>query len=229
MVEKAGPQLKRKALFGQAQLALGMGLALFVPGGLRYLEGWVLLSVFELCSLAITLHLIEHDPALLEGRLKAGPSAEQRTQQKWVQLFASVAFLGTLVLCAFDHRGAWSHLAWPLVMLGDLLVAFGFGVVFRVFRENTFASAVIELRGEQRVIDSGPYAWVRHPMYAGGVLLMAGIPLALGSLWGLTVLLPFVGLIVWRLLDEEAFLSARLPGYAAYCQRTRYRLLRGVW
>jgi protein-S-isoprenylcysteine O-methyltransferase Ste14 len=228
-VRKAGPQLKRKALFGQAQLALLMGLALFVPGGLRYLEGWVFLSVFVLCSLAITLHLIEHDPALLERRLKAGPGAEQRTQQKWAQLCASLAFFGTLVLCAVDHRGAWSHLAWPLVVLGDLLVAFGFGVVWRVFRENTFASALIELRGEQRVIDSGPYAWVRHPMYAGVVVLVAGIPLALGSLWGLMALPPFVGLIIWRLLDEEVFLSARLPGYAAYCQRTQYRLLPGVW
>jgi protein-S-isoprenylcysteine O-methyltransferase Ste14 len=117
----------------------------------------------------------------------------------------------------------------PLVVVGDALVALGFLIVFRVFRENTFASALIEVGTEQKVIDTGPYARVRHPMYAGALVLLAGIPLALGSFWGLLTLPPFTGIIVWRLLDEETLLERELPGYRQYRGLVRHRLVPGVW
>jgi protein-S-isoprenylcysteine O-methyltransferase Ste14 len=116
-----------------------------------------------------------------------------------------------------------------VVAFGDGLVLLGFFVVFLVFRENTFTSSVIEVAEEQRVIDSGPYAVVRHPMYAGALVLVAGIPLALGSLVGLATLPPFAAMIVWRLLDEERFLVDNLPGYATYRERTRRRLIPRMW
>ncbi len=114
-------------------------------------------------------------------------------------------------------------------MLGDALVALGFAVVFLVFRANTFASSTIEVAQEQRVIDTGPYAVVRHPMYAGGLVLVAGIPLALGAAVGLVTLPVFVAVLAWRLVDEERVLVAQLPGYAAYRARVRYRLAPGIW
>jgi protein-S-isoprenylcysteine O-methyltransferase Ste14 len=112
---------------------------------------------------------------------------------------------------------------------GDILVSLGFLVVFLVFNENSYASAVVEVGAEQKVIDTGPYALVRHPMYAGALVLLAGIPPALGSFWGLLVLAPFAVVIAWRLLDEETVLVQQLSGYADYRARTRYRLIPFVW
>jgi protein-S-isoprenylcysteine O-methyltransferase Ste14 len=224
-----------RALALQAFLGLGSlaavvgGLVFGVAGTLHYSEAWVFLTTFFLCSLAVTLDLMKRDPKLLERRIKAGPVAEQRPRQRLIQALASAAFLAILAVPALDHRLGWSRVPLLVVVAGDSLVVVGFLVVFRVFRENSYASAVIEVGAEQRVIDTGPYAWVRHPMYAGALVLLGGVPLALGSLWGLLVLAPFTAVIAWRLLDEEAFLLRQLPGYAAYRAKTRYRLLPFVW
>src|SRR5262249_26211531 len=115
------------------------------------------------------------------------------------------------------------------VLSGDLLILLGFAGMFRVFRENRFASATIELAADQRVISSGPYAIVRHPMYAAALLMLVGIPISLGSWWGLLVMVAILPALIWRLLDEERFLVMNLPGYAAYQDNVRYRLLPLVW
>jgi protein-S-isoprenylcysteine O-methyltransferase Ste14 len=117
----------------------------------------------------------------------------------------------------------------PVVIAGDVLIMAGFAVVFRVFRENTFTSARIEIAEEQRVITTGPYALVRHPMYAGALLYLIGMPLALGSFWGLVAFLPMAAVIIWRLLDEEALLAGALPGYADYLRSVRWRLIPGIF
>jgi len=117
----------------------------------------------------------------------------------------------------------------PVVLGGDVLVVLGFLVIFLVFRANTYTSSVIEVAAEQRVIETGPYGVVRHPMYSGALVMFVGVPLALGSFVGLVTFVPFAAVIVWRLLDEERFLSSRLAGYAAYCEKTRYRVVPGVW
>jgi protein-S-isoprenylcysteine O-methyltransferase Ste14 len=219
-----------QALLGLGALAAIMGVLLFVVAGTwRYAEAWAFLATFFAASSGITVYLMRRDPQLLARRVKAGPVAEQSPRQRMIQGLASGAFLCLLAVPAVDHRLGWSHLPAPLVVAGDVVVAVGFIVVFRVFRANSYASAVIEVGAEQRVIDTGPYAVVRHPMYAGALVLLAGVPLALGSLWGLLALAPMAAVIVWRLLDEEAFLTAQLPGYAAYCAKTRYRLLPHVW
>ena len=112
---------------------------------------------------------------------------------------------------------------------GDILVAAGFLVIFFVYQENSFASATIELASDQEVISTGPYALVRHPMYLGGFIMFVGIPLALGSWWGLLVFTLMIPAIVWRLLDEERFLARNLEGYSEYLSRVRYRLIPFVW
>ncbi|HEY3818480.1 MAG TPA: isoprenylcysteine carboxylmethyltransferase family protein [Polyangiaceae bacterium] len=207
-----------------------LGLALFVPAGtLRFVEAWVFVGLFTAASLAIAIHLARTDPALLARRTHAGPVAEKEWSQKIIQGVASVSFLSTVVVPALDHRFGWSHAPLPVIVIGDALVLAGFLLVFLVFRENTFTSSVIEVASEQRVVDSGPYAVVRHPMYAGALVLVAGIPIALGSWVGLATLPPFAAIVVWRLLDEERFLVVHLPGYAAYREKTRYRLLPRVW
>ena len=114
-------------------------------------------------------------------------------------------------------------------VLGDALVALGLLMVFFVFRENTYTSAIIEVDADQQVISTGPYARVRHPMYLGALVMLLGVPLALGSWWGLLALIPLALVIVWRLLDEERYLASHLQGYVEYQARVRYRLIPGVW
>ncbi len=207
-----------------------MGAVVFLAAGTAcYLRGWIFLATFGGASLAITLYLAKRDPALLERRTKAGPVAERQASQKIIQLVANFAFLAILAVPALDHRFRWSHVPLAVSIAGDALVALGFVIVFRVFVANTFTSATIEIATEQRVVDTGPYARVRHPMYAGALVLLAGVPLALGSLWGLLALVPISAVIVWRLLDEERFLTAHLPGYAEYRRKTPFRLVPRVW
>lgn len=229
-MDRETAEVRRKAGLGLAQLVIVMGLFVFTPAGtLRFIEGWAFLSLFFAASLAITVYLAKKDPALLARRTQAGPMAEKERTQKLIQSAASLSFLSTIVVPALDHRFRWSHAPLTVVIVGDVLVALGFLVVFFVFRANTFTSSVIEVAVEQRVIVTGPYAFVRHPMYLGGLVLVAGIPPALGSLVGVVTFPPFAAIIVWRLLDEEHFLASNLPGYAKYREKTRWRLIPHVW
>jgi protein-S-isoprenylcysteine O-methyltransferase Ste14 len=154
---------------------------------------------------------------------------EKEKTQKIIQAFAFLGFALILIIPALDHRFGWSNIPLCIVILGDILVAIGFYLVFLVFKENTFASATIEIATDQKVITTGPYSMVRHPMYSGALIMLFGTPLALGSWWGLLVLIPFILIIILRLLDEEKFLSKNLPGYNEYCQKVRYRLIPLLW
>jgi len=222
--------LNVKAWLGNIFLALVMGVSLFAAAGtVRYWQGWLFLAVFLGASMIITVDLARHDPALLQRRLAGGPIAEPEAEQKMIMTVASAGFLGLLLVPAFDHRFGWSHVAAPVAIAGAILVALGFAVIFRVFRENSFTSARVEIAREQRVITTGPYALVRHPMYAGAFLYLIGMPLALGSYWGLLVLVPMTAAVLWRLFDEEALLARDLPGYAEYQRSVRWRLIPGIF
>ena len=209
---------------------LVMAAMLFVAAGtLDYWQAWLFLAAYAASSLAITLYLMRKDPALLERRKRGGPTAEKETTQKIIMSFASLAFIGLLVLPALDRRFAWSQMPPYAVLAGDLIFLLGWVAIFFVFKENSFASATVELAPEQRVISTGPYALVRHPMYAGGLVMLLGIPIALGSWWGLLVIVAMIPALIWRLIDEERFLARNLPGYAEYQRRLRYRLIPMIW
>jgi protein-S-isoprenylcysteine O-methyltransferase Ste14 len=224
-----------RSLSTRAWLALGilavvMSLLLFVPAGtLRYWPAWVYLSIFFGAATLTTIYLMREDPALLERRMSGGPTAEKRPVQKFIMLWTSAGFIALLVVPALDRRFGWSSVPLSIILAGDLLVAVGFYFIFLVYRENTFTSATIEVAADQRVISTGPYAIVRHPMYASALLYLAGTPLALGSYWGLVpiaVMLPF---LIWRLLDEEKFLARNLPGYTDYQKKVRHHLIPWTW
>ena len=222
--------LARKTLVGFGELVIALGIALFAPAGtLAYWQGWVYLFVFVASSALITAYLWEKDPELLARRVNAGPTAERETSQRLIQLVAAMLFIAFLVTPSLDHRFAWSSVPVAMVIFGEVLVAVGFFAVFLVFRENSFTAATIEVAADQRVIATGPYAVMRHPMYAGALVLLLGTPLALGSWWGLLLFVPITLVIVWRLRDEERFLSHNLPGYPEYRERVRYRLIPLVW
>jgi protein-S-isoprenylcysteine O-methyltransferase Ste14 len=222
--------LARRTILGFAKLIGGLGLFLFVPAWtLNFWQAWVYLFLFTVSAALITGYLWLKDPQLLERRVKAGPGAEKESRQQFIQILASLAFAGLLVLPSLDHRFSWSEVPVVGVVAGDLLLALGFYIIFNVFKENTFASATIEMAPQQKVISTGPYAIVRHPMYSGALVMLFGTPLALGSWWGL---LPFVAItfiIRWRLLQEEKFLTKNLPGYSDYCHKVRYRLAPSIW
>jgi protein-S-isoprenylcysteine O-methyltransferase Ste14 len=207
-----------------------MGLALFgAAGRLSFWRGWVFLGAYAAASTLITVWLWRHDRALLERRVRAGPGAEPEPVQNLIQALAGVIFLASIIIPGLDCRFGWSRMpAWTAV-LGDVLVALGFLVVFLTFRENHFTSAVIEQMEGQKVIDTGPYAIVRHPLYAGALPMFLGGPFALGSWWDLLTVPPIVALLAWRLIEEERFLVRHLDGYADYRRRVRWRLAPGLW
>src|SRR5262249_4557365 len=191
--------LNAKAWLGLIFLAIAMGLLLFVPAGTaRYWQAWGYLTVFFAASILITYYLMTKDPALLKRRLSGGPTAEKEPTQKIIMLFASLGFIGVLIVSALDHRLGWSAVPAYAVIAGEVFVAVGFYIIFLVYKENTFTSATIEIAQDQRVISTGPYGLVRHPMYAGGLVYLLGTPLALGSYWGLLALAGMTPFLIWR-------------------------------
>ena len=161
--------------------------------------------------------------------MRGGPTAEKRLAQKFIMLCASTGFIAIFVVSAFDHRFGWSAVPVGGVVAGDLLVALGFYFISLVYRENTFTSGTIEVAENQKVISTGPYAVVRHPMYASSFLYVLGTPLALGSYWGLVPIAAMMPFLIGRLLDEERFLARNLPGYTEYQKRVRHRLVPYLW
>jgi protein-S-isoprenylcysteine O-methyltransferase Ste14 len=207
-----------------------LGLLVFVPAGtLAYWQGWAFIVVFTVTTNAIGLWLALHDPALLERRLKVGPQAESRPLQKILITIALIMLFALPAFSSLDHHLGWSHVPAWLSVLGNVLVALGLLINLVVFRENSFGASTIQRMEGQRVITSGPYVLVRHPMYAGVLVMLAGVPLALGSYWGLLLAFTGVPILVLRILDEEDMLRRELEGYEAYAQDVRYRLMPGVW
>ena len=225
-----GANLQARAWIALVVLAFVMALLLFVPAGTtRYWQAWVYLSIFFGAAALTTLFLIRHDPALLERRMSGGPTAEKQPTQKFIMVWTSLGFIGLLVVPALDYRYGWSRVPLWLVLVADALVAVGFFGIFLVYKENTFTSATIEVAANQTVISTGPYAIVRHPMYASALLYLLGTPLALGSYWGLAPFVATLPFLIWRLFDEERFLAANLTGYTEYQQKVRHRLIPRIW
>jgi protein-S-isoprenylcysteine O-methyltransferase Ste14 len=220
----------RRALRSSFVGIVALAALLFIPAGtLNYWQAWLFIGVFVITSGAITVYLAIHDPKLLERRMNVGPRAEREPAQKIIMVFATLGFIGMLVFPALDHRFGWSAVPASASVLGDVLIALAFLLTFFVFRENSYGASTIQVAEGQSVISTGPYALVRHPMYAGALVMLIGIPLALGSWWGLLALLLILPVLIWRLLDEERFLRENLSGYADYQTQVKYRLVPFVW
>jgi len=203
---------------------------LFIPAGtLSYWQAWVFLAVFAVSSQALGIYFLAHDRKLIERRMKIGPVAEQRPAQKIISALFMLGFVGFLVLPAFDHRFGWSPVAPVLSILANAIIVLSFVLFFLVMQSNSYAASTIQVEEGQPVVSTGPYAYVRHPMYSGALLLLAAMPLALGSWLSVLLLVPFFPVLAWRILDEEDFLRQNLPGYDEYMRRVQYRLVPQVW
>jgi protein-S-isoprenylcysteine O-methyltransferase Ste14 len=209
-------------------LVVVVAIPLFAAAGtIRFWQAWVLLSQLFATMIATNVYLLKTAPDLLERRLPANREVEPG--QRLGMTLLRVAALALFATAGFDRRLGWSHVPSWLTDIAFGVAAGGALLVFLVLRENRFASVTIEVAAEQRVIATGPYRWVRHPMYLGALLQGLALPLALGSYWAEVVTVLACAVVVGRLLGEERLLLVRLPGYSDYVQRTRCRLIPGVW
>jgi protein-S-isoprenylcysteine O-methyltransferase Ste14 len=219
-------QALRSAILGTLTL---LAITFLPAGTLHYWQGWVYVAVFVITSAVFTIYLAIYDPALLQRRMQVGPSHERETVQKIVMVFAMLAFLSLIVLPALDYRFGWSVVPAYISILGDGLVALGFYFFYLVVRVNSYAASNIRVEQDQKVVSTGPYAIVRHPMYSGALVLLIGTPLALGSWWTLLLVPLFLPILIVRILNEEKVLARRLLGYTEYQQKVRFRLIPAVW
>lgn len=205
---------------------------MFAPAGsFRFWHAWVFIGLFVVFNVFFIAYFLPRDPALVERRLKG---KEQRAEQKRFKVIWVLLWTAVLILPGFDYRFGWSKRLFGgvpiwLAIAAQMLVACSWIVIFAVFRHNTFASAVVQVEEGQKVVSTGPYRIVRHPMYSGLVLMMVAIGFALGSYVTLVPSLLKIPLLMYRLVHEERVLRKELPGYIEYCERTPWRLVPGLW
>lgn len=204
-----------------------IGLFLFLPAdSFRFWEAWVY-SIAILIPLLITLmYLVKNDPALLERRMRV---REKEKKQKLIIRLSRLPLVIGFLIPGFDFRYEWSHVSIPVVVVANIIVFLGYFLVFLVFRENTYTSRIVEVEKDQKVITTGPYSFVRHPMYSGMLLMFLSTPLALGSWWALLVFIFWPVVLITRIFNEEALLHRGLQGYTEYCRKVRYRLIPYIW
>jgi protein-S-isoprenylcysteine O-methyltransferase Ste14 len=206
------------------------GVIMFVVAGtVDYWQAWLLLAVFFVSIWTSNIYLLRAYPAALERRMRGGPAAETRLVQKAVMGGLWLSLVTMLVISALDHRFGWSTVPMAICLVGNVLVAVGLMAPMLVVIQNNYAAATVRVEAGQQLASTGLYGLVRHPMYTGNVIMMVGIPLALGSYWGLALVVPGLMVLALRIHDEEHMLTEELAGYLEYTQQVRYRLVPGMW
>ena len=203
-------------------------LLFLTAGSIRYSEAWIYTGVLFVPAVFVIAYFFKKDPDFIGSRILK--RREKVQIHRSLQSIFSIVFLIGLIIPGFDFRYGWSNVPMPVVIISDTLVFLSYMFIARVMEENRFASAIIEISKEQKIVETGPYKIIRHPMYTGGLIFVLFTPLALGSYWAL---IPFsitsVVALVLRIINEEKFLVANFPGYSEYCQKTKYRIIPFVW
>lgn len=206
------------------------GLVLFLTVfTFNYWQAWVFLAVYALSTWIPGLYLQRTNSVALQRRMRGGPVAEKRIVQKGVMAGLWLSLAGMMVVSALDHRFGWSTVPTAICVVGDILVAVGLGVAMLVVIQNSYAAATVQVEAGQSLASTGLYRLVRHPMYTGNVIMQVGIPLALGSYWGLVFVIGGLVVLALRIRDEEELLREELDGYREYTQQVRYRLVPQIW
>jgi len=220
------PRIIRSSVIGTIVLLA----LLFIPAGtLNYWQGWAYVAVATIASGAYTVYLAKYDPALLKRRTEAGIAHEKETAQKVIISFLLIVFIALVVLPPLDVRFGWSRVPWYISVFGNALIVVSFYVFYLVSKVNTYAAANIRVEEGQRVISTGLYGLVRHPMYFGALFLAVGTPLALGSWWTLLLIPLFLPILYFRIANEEKVLLRDLQGYEEYRNKVRYHLIPYIW
>lgn len=220
-------QIKSLIYVRFAQAVIVLGLIFFLPaGGFDYGEAWIYCGVILIPMFFSALYFLKNDPKLLERRMKM---KEKQTAQKWYVLFSSIIFLIAFLIPGFDHRYGWSDVPFWLVIISNIMILLGYLIFTAVMKENSYASRVIEVEKGQKVISTGPYGVVRHPMYSAAIIMFMFTPTALGSWWALLPMILVPPFIIFRLINEEKLLHHNLPGYTAYTRKVTKRLIPWIW
>jgi protein-S-isoprenylcysteine O-methyltransferase Ste14 len=220
--------LKKQAAIRYGLEAIILPIFLYaVSGTLWYWQGWVYWAVLFLPIFATVSYFLKIDPELVERRMK---HREQEREQRYIMFLAAIVLTVGFLAIGYDLRQhGLNQLSPHIVLAADAGVLLGYCLVFLVLKENSYASRAIEVEVGQKIITTGPYSIIRHPMYLGAIVMILLTPIALCSLWAVPVFLLYIPLIVWRIVNEEKVLLRDLPGYREYCQKRRYRLIPLVW
>lgn len=204
-----------------------VGVLLFAPAGtFRYWNGWLFLALLFVPMIILGLYLWIKQPDLLAKRLS---SKEKESEQKQVILISALVFVAGFVVAAVDFRFGWSQVPIWLVVVASVLLVISYGLYAEVMRENAYLSRTVEVQENQKVIDTGLYGIVRHPMYSATILLYLSIPLVLGSIYSFLIFLMFPLVIAKRISNEEAVLEKGLEGYTSYKQRVKHKIIPFIW
>lgn len=207
-----------------------LALMLFVPAWtLAYRQAWLYWLLSTAAALSTALYFLKRDPALMRRRLDVGAGAEPLKSQKIIQAIGGVLYAAMFIVAGIEHRMHGPQVPALAVGLADAVVAAGLALTFLVFKANTFTASTVTVEPGQRVVATGPYAVVRHPMYAASIVWFVATPFALASPWALVPAILMSITVAVRLVDEERHLRESLPGYDGYCETVRRRLIPGLW
>ena len=219
--------LIKKVILRFGMFIVIMGLLFFLPAGtLRYWEAWVYMAILVTPMIIFLFYIIKHDPDLLERRMR---TKEKETEQKTITKIGSFIFILIYLIPGFDQRYGWSSVPVEIIIIADIIVLGGYLLFVRVLLENSYASRIVEVERQQKVITTGPYKIVRHPMYSAVLLMYSFGPLALGSYWAMIGSVLLILILIARINNEEKVLLRELEGYQDYLEKTKYRLVPGIW
>lgn len=226
-LNEGDPALRRAMIVRFSMAIPVLAAVFFIPAGtFAYWEAWVYMAVLLIPGFLAVQSLRRTAPDLLRRRMEM---REREMTQRRLVASTSLLFAAIFIVPGLDHRFGWSSVPPLIVFAADAAVLLGFALVWRVFQENRYASRIVRVESGQRVITTGPYAAVRHPMYGGVALMILATPLALGSYWGLLPALSIVPILMVRIHDEERLLESELPGYREYQHKVKHRLIPGIW
>lgn len=219
--------LIRKIIIRFSLFPVFLGLLTLLPAGtFNYWQVYVYIAVLIIPMIFVLFYFLKNDPQFLERRTRA---REKEKAQIIIQITFSLIFLSGFIVSGLDRRFGWSSIPFYIVLLADVVILLGYLIIFFVFKQNRYASRVVEVDNNQKVISTGLYSVVRHPMYLGVLVMFIPVPIALGSYWGLIPMATIPFALVLRILNEETVLIRELPGYKEYCQKTKYRLIPFIW
>jgi protein-S-isoprenylcysteine O-methyltransferase Ste14 len=204
-----------------------LGAAFFLPAGtLEYWEAWAYMGVLLVPAALVVAYFLKKDPEFLRRRMR---TKEKEARQRSIIKASVFIFIIAFLIPGLDRRFGWSEVPAEIVVAADALVFLGYAFIFLTFRENSYAGRTVVVEKGQKVVTTGPYSIIRHPMYLGTLVMYTATPVALGSYVAVPLFLLLVPIIVLRTMNEEEVLRRDLPGYVEYCKKTRHRIIPFIW